>query len=103
MDSMDKPEVIGMRIRQARKALGLTQIDVCERLGVHPPTWNNFERGRRLPRYPAIVAFCDEYGVTMDWIFRGNRASLPLHLAQKILDQESYRSDHQEHIGKRSA
>lgn len=40
----------GDRIRAARKAAGLTQAEVCKRLGVGSTTVNQWERGKREPK-----------------------------------------------------
>ncbi len=85
---MDSQLEIGARAGRVRKALGLSQVDLCKRLGFNPPTWNNFETGRRVLRYYMIVAFCDEFGVTMDWIFRGDPSGLKFGLAQKMFGQQ---------------
>jgi len=44
------PGFDGRRLRQARRAAGLTQLQLSEKLGVHETHVTNWERGERVPR-----------------------------------------------------
>jgi hypothetical protein len=37
----------------------------------------------------AAHRLCDEYGVTLDWLYRGDRSRLPHHLAIDIAQIEA--------------
>ena len=51
------------RIKELRKALGLTQAEFGEKLGVKPSTVTNYESGLRVPSDAMLVSICREYGV----------------------------------------
>jgi len=34
-------------------------------------TWNKYEAGTRLPPPYAMAAFCEMFGCSMDWLYRG--------------------------------
>lgn len=85
----DDLKAIGNRLRAARLALGLTQKDMYEPLGVKAATWNHWESGKRLPD-PLVMARLKElHGITTDWIFTGDGAALPFSLARTLLKAAS--------------
>ncbi|MGR0184096.1 helix-turn-helix domain-containing protein [Azospirillum aestuarii] len=85
----DDLKAIGNRLRAARLALGLTQKDLYEPLGVKAATWNHWESGKRLPD-PLVMARLKElHGITTDWIFTGDGAALPFSLARTLLKAAS--------------
>lgn len=75
----------GMRLVRLREALGIpTQTAMAVALGIKVSRWNNFERGTPLSLDVAI-RICRRFpGVTMDWLFFGNPAGLPLELAKRL-------------------
>jgi len=44
------PGFDGRRLRAARRAVGMTQLQLSEQLGVHETAVTNWERGERVPR-----------------------------------------------------
>jgi Zn-dependent peptidase ImmA (M78 family)/DNA-binding XRE family transcriptional regulator len=60
-DDVD-PIALGTRLREARRARGLTQDDVARKLGVSRPTLIAVEQGRRRARPAEIVALARMYG-----------------------------------------
>lgn len=76
---------VGDRLARARDALGLTQAEVARAVGVTQGAWGNYERGIRLPDPQAIAKLADLYGVSFDWVFRGNVLGMPAELAAKLL------------------
>jgi len=75
---------VGIRLAASRSALGLTQEKIAEEIGVGQSTWANWEGGTRLADPIAMIRFCDAYNMTMDWLYRGQRGTLPHDLAEKI-------------------
>ncbi len=59
---------IAERLREARKAAGLSQGQVAKLLQMHRPTISEIEAGNR--RIPAeeLVKFADTYDVTVSWL-----------------------------------
>ena len=43
-----------------------------------------YEAGARALTIDAAQKICDEYGVTLDWLYRADRSMLPHHLAIEI-------------------
>lgn len=63
---------IGSRIKAARKALGLTQADFGNKLGLKPNTITSYETGNRTPADAIIISICKEYKVSREWLKTGN-------------------------------
>lgn len=48
-------ERIGEKIREARKAAKLTQVELAEKLGVQQPLISDWERGDSIPTVASLV------------------------------------------------
>ncbi|HEY6224514.1 MAG TPA: helix-turn-helix transcriptional regulator [Gemmatimonadales bacterium] len=55
----------GRRIEEARKALGLTQVQLAEAVGVDQTTISQWERGRVVPRDEMRIALANALGTTV--------------------------------------
>ena len=62
----------GERIRQIREALGLSQSDFAERLGIHKQMVSDVERGKQ-KRFNAQIekSLVDLFGVDLSWLLYG--------------------------------
>ena len=58
------------RLKEIRKALGLKQREVAERLGVPVGAIGNWEAGRPMPD-ARIYQLCNEYRVNREWLEHG--------------------------------
>lgn len=85
----DNLKAIGARLRAARLALGLTQKDLYEPLGVKAATWNHWESGKRLPDPLVMARLKEMHGITTDWVYAGDASALPFSLAKAVLRAES--------------
>jgi transcriptional regulator with XRE-family HTH domain len=56
--------VLGARLRDRRKAAGLTQASLAQRSAVSTELVSRIERGRCLPSLPTLVAFARALGST---------------------------------------
>lgn len=56
------------RLRELRKAKGLTLEEVASKLGLRNQYISNYELGRRNPDYDTLKKFADFYGVTTDYL-----------------------------------
>jgi transcriptional regulator with XRE-family HTH domain len=74
--SPDMPE----RARAAREALGLTQGQVAERLGISIEVYGRIERGLNTPRIKTLVRLCDVLHVTPNDLLIGEFPSAPRNL-----------------------
>jgi DNA-binding XRE family transcriptional regulator len=78
-------EAIGRRLLATRLALGFeSQLEFATAAGVSPQALNNYERGRSRPSLEIALSLCDRFGLTLDWIYRGDAGGLPHRLAQTL-------------------
>lgn len=82
-----KLKAIGERLESLRVALDLSQTEFAARAGIAQNTYNQYAKGRNLIRLDFAERICDEYGVTLDWIYRGDASSLPVNIANLIRRQ----------------
>lgn len=62
---------MGERIKELRRALGLTQKEFGERIGVKPNTIGTYEIGRNEPIDAVISLICREFDVNEHWLRTG--------------------------------
>lgn len=61
---------VGSRVRAARKARDLTQLDLSTRVGVSESWLRGLESGRQvLAKHQVAVRLADELGVTVGWLY----------------------------------
>jgi transcriptional regulator with XRE-family HTH domain len=90
MNSQSNPrslDAIAGRLRATREAFGLGQNEFARRAGIASNTYNQYEQAKNLPRLDFANQICDTYGVTLDWIYRGDPSGLPMHMV-KLLTEE---------------
>ena len=82
---MDRPEVIGGRLKALRLALGYRQAKAfCDFIGATDTAWNNWEHGRRTVPIDVASRLALRTGASLDWIYHGFGHALPVHLAEKL-------------------
>jgi transcriptional regulator with XRE-family HTH domain len=86
---LDSREEIGRRVKLTRMALGLSQAEMCRRVGANASAWNNAETGDSRISITMAIGLCQMSGVSLDWIYQGHRQHLPGYLASKISDLEA--------------
>lgn len=71
---MDNNENIsfGLRIRELRKVLEMTQNDFAIRIGLTQNTITKYETGLRSPSNQIVISICREFNVNEDWLRTGN-------------------------------
>ena len=84
---------IATRLRHTREALGLNQTEFAMRANLKQNRYSQYESGARPLTIIAAHRICDEYGVTLDWLYRGDRSTLPHHLAIDIARIEAAKPD----------
>lgn len=77
-------KTLGKRLRLTRQALGIKAVDICRAIEIEPNRWSQYESGSRPITMPVAIRFCEVYGITLDWIYRGDPSGLPLRLHQKL-------------------
>jgi len=62
---------LGRRIRERRKALGLTQQELATALGLTPQHISVIEQDKRAPALASLARMAEELGVTVDFLVKG--------------------------------
>ena len=75
---------IASRLEETREALGLKAAALCRQAKISPNAWSQFESGERRITLQNAEKLCDTYGLTLDWIYRGDPAGLPQRVFEKI-------------------
>jgi transcriptional regulator with XRE-family HTH domain len=78
---IDPPEKIGERLHNLRTALDMNQARVAESLGITQSAWSQYESGTRKITIEVAGVLAVRFGVTFDWIYRGDPSGLPMGLA----------------------
>jgi transcriptional regulator with XRE-family HTH domain len=80
---------IAARLRHTREALGLNQREFAIRADLKANRYSQYETGVRPLTIEAALNICEQYGVTLDWLYRGDRSTLPHRLAIEIAHVEA--------------
>ena len=75
---------LGRRLAITREALELSAAELCKRIDCKQNRWSQYESGDRRITLEIAERLCDEFGLSLDWIYRGNRAMLPDAIRVKI-------------------
>lgn len=60
--------VFGKRLKQARKAAGLTQAKLAEKIGMTQGGYTQYENVGREPSFTTLVALARVLNVSVDWL-----------------------------------
>ena len=85
------------RLKELRKALGLTQSEFSDKIGIKRNSYANYEIGRNTPIDAVIHSICREYRVSEKWLRTGEGDMfLPfddetrlIHWAHEVFTDES--------------
>lgn len=72
------------RLKITREALNVKPAEVCKRIKVGANAWSMYESGERRITIPVAIKFCDEFGLTLDWIYRADPSRLPYEIRIKL-------------------
>jgi transcriptional regulator with XRE-family HTH domain len=75
---------VGKRLELLRLALGKSHFQIAGDLGWSPRKWRQWENGKRLPNVPDMIDLAERYGVTLDYIYRGDMTRIPEWMAREI-------------------
>lgn len=77
---------VAYRLELTREALGLSPAELCKILGIGTNQWSQYTdpEGKRRITIDVAHRLRDEYGITFDWIYAGDRNRLPGDLLEKI-------------------
>jgi DNA-binding XRE family transcriptional regulator len=69
------------RLKLLRAAVGVgSQFAMAKRLDVQPSTYRQWEAGYNLIPVRDATKLCVMFGVTLDWLYRGEVSGLPLRV-----------------------
>ena len=82
-----------LRLKQARKAVGISQKQLGIQLGMEPGTasarMNHYEKGKHTPDYATLKAMADELGVPVAYFFCESESTAELLcLLEKMTEEE---------------
>jgi transcriptional regulator with XRE-family HTH domain len=77
------------RLRQARAATGLNQTQFAKKIGITAHRYNQYESEKRPLTIDVANRICDEFGFTLDWLYRGHTTLLPSGLLDLIRNQRA--------------
>jgi transcriptional regulator with XRE-family HTH domain len=77
---------VGRRLRACREAVDLDQPDFAQ-WGIERTRLSQWENGRRAPNAFSLIPFCERFGISLDYIFRGDPRALPHGLYGKIMEK----------------
>jgi transcriptional regulator with XRE-family HTH domain len=80
---------IGKRIVLLREALGYGQGAFAQLTGLTQSGLSNYEAGTRRPEIDKAIQIVQKTGVTLDWIYLGDRAGLPQRLLAQLAELDS--------------
>lgn len=87
--SQEDIDKVARRLKLGRKALGLSAAELCRMVGCKPNTYSQWESGRGAPRLDQAIRLRSVLGYSLDWLFTGDRASLPMKLATALAQYEN--------------
>ena len=71
-----------MRLEALMAALNLNQTAFATLVGISQPALNNYIKAIRRPEIDVAIMIQAKTGVTLDWIYLGNRSGLPARLLE---------------------
>jgi DNA-binding XRE family transcriptional regulator len=77
---------IARRLVVLRDALGHNQSSFAKLVEITQPAMNNYESGLRRPSLEVAIKIRVKTGVTLDWVYLGQREGLPARLLSLLPD-----------------
>ena len=62
----------------------MSPAEICRQTGILPPQWSRFATGERRISLDSALVLKRLYGASLDWIYTGDTAGLPLKLAASL-------------------
>lgn len=75
---------VGKRLALLRRLHNLDQDEIAEKIGVSQGTYSAWETGTRHLGINSAHAICDNYDVSLEWLYRGTKGSLEFHLENAL-------------------
>lgn len=75
---------VARRLTLLRDVLELNQTEFGEQIGVSQSRYSMWETADRLLPPDIAIKICETFGVTTDWLYRGDPNAMPMDLWKKI-------------------
>jgi len=75
-----------MRLEALMAALDLNQTGFAHLVGISQPALSNYIKATRRPEIDVAIMIQAKTGVTLDWLYLGNRSGLPARLLEILPD-----------------
>ena len=85
-----KRNIIGKNLRELRQARNLKQEDVADALGVPPPTYSSWERGRTQPDVDTILQLARFFDASVERLFRIESRALRISTTRPWLKDKKF-------------
>lgn len=66
---MDIAKIVGENLKLARKAKGISQVQIAKELGKYQSDYSDYERGKIQLDYEKIVYLCSRFDITPNDLF----------------------------------
>lgn len=76
--------VVALRLNALLLAKGLKDADIARMFKIKPQTWNNYTQGERPLPIPIALQLAERFGITLDWLYRGDTQAMPHGLLLSI-------------------
>lgn len=85
-DMPSKQEIVATaaRLKAAREAINPNQSEFAVRAGMTQNRYNQYETGERPLTLDAALKLRDTYGLTLDYLFRGDATLVPHALMERL-------------------
>lgn len=87
MKNKSTKNILGARIMQRRKELGIKQSELAEMLGVSDNQTSNIENGKSFPKLNNFISLCNILNCNADYLLSG---VLKSSIDENILDMIAY-------------
>jgi transcriptional regulator with XRE-family HTH domain len=77
---------IAMRLSALMEALGRNQAAFANLIGISQSALNNYLKGIRRPEIDVAINIQTKTGVTLDWLYLGDRSGLPSKMLEILPD-----------------
>jgi transcriptional regulator with XRE-family HTH domain len=85
---------LGRRLEVTRVALDLRSVDLCKLIDIKENRWSQYESGDRKITLEVADKLCDQFGLSLDWIYRANPSALSRDLQLKIRQVQGSQARH---------
>lgn len=78
--------MVGKRLKEARLAAGMTQVQLAEKMKLHPKTISCYERGIGSPNESQKIELCTMLNISYDYLLGISDAAIPPIQVKRIIE-----------------